>query len=167
MDPTRWAYFFALLFGALALAPAMAHLLTLPNKIALPQEAYFTVQGIYRGWALLGIVVFGALASSLALIVTVRRKPLALLWAVVAFLCVAGAQALFWTYTYPANVATSNWTEAPANWAALRDQWEYSHAAGAVLNLIAVAALVLSVLAPHRASKWSGAVADAEAAAGR
>jgi hypothetical protein len=157
MDTTRWAYFFALLFGALTLAPAMAHLLALPNKIALPQDAYFTVQGIYRGWALLGIVVFGAIASSLALIVAVRREPMALLWAVVAFLGVAGAQALFWAYTYPANVATRNWTEAPANWAALRDQWEYSHAAGAVLNLIAVAALVLSVLAPRRA--WTRSVA--------
>lgn len=89
------ARFLALLFAALALAPALAHLLELPNKIGLSRDEYFTVQQIYSGWALLGIVVFGALFSTLALAV----------------------------------------------------QWEYSHAASAVLNLIAFIAVILSVLA--------------------
>ena len=50
---------------ALALVPAGAHLFELPNKIGLDQEPYFIVQGIYRGWALFGIVLFGALAANL------------------------------------------------------------------------------------------------------
>jgi hypothetical protein len=100
--------FIALLFTALALAPAMAHLLELPNKISLPREDYLTVQQIYRGWALLGFVVVGALL---------------------------------------ANQATNNWTVLPENWLQLRSQWEYSHAASAVLNLIALIALIGSVLA--------------------
>jgi hypothetical protein len=37
-------YFLNLLFAALALAPAMAHLLELPNKINLSREDYLTVQ---------------------------------------------------------------------------------------------------------------------------
>jgi hypothetical protein len=64
----------------------------------------------------------------------------------VAFLCIAGAQVVFWTYTYPANQATNNWTVLPANWLTLRTQWEYSHATGAGLNFIAFITLILSVL---------------------
>jgi hypothetical protein len=35
----------------------------------------------------------------------------------------------------------------PENWEELRYQWEFSHAAGAVLNLIASVLLILFVLA--------------------
>lgn len=140
------ARFLSLLFAALALAPALAHLLELPNKIGLPRDDYLTVQQIYRGWALLGIVVFGALLSALALAVMVRGRRKAFSLALTAFLCIAGTQVLFWTFTFPANQATGNWTTLPENWMALRTQWEYSHAASAVLNLIALVALILSVL---------------------
>jgi hypothetical protein len=66
------------------------------------------------------------------------------------FLCIAGTQVVFWTFTFPANQATGNWTMLPENWMALRAQWEYSHAASAVLNLIALVALILSVLVRDR-----------------
>jgi hypothetical protein len=49
------ARFFSLLFAALALAPALAHLLELPNKINLSRDDYLTVQQIYKGWALVSI----------------------------------------------------------------------------------------------------------------
>ncbi|HEX6317772.1 MAG TPA: DUF1772 domain-containing protein [Burkholderiales bacterium] len=139
--------FLALLFAALALGPALAHLLELPNKIGLSREEYLTVQQIYRGWALLGIVVFGALLSSLALAIAVRRRRSEFVPALIAFLCIAGTQAVFWTFTYPANEQTANWTLLPEHWRALRAQWEYSHAASAVLNLAAFIALVVAVLA--------------------
>jgi hypothetical protein len=138
--------FLSLLFTALAMAPAMAHLLELPNKIGLPRDEYLTVQQIYRGWALLGIVVFGALLSTLILTVLLRqqRRPFALSF--ISFLCIVGTQVVFWTFTYPANQQTQNWTMLPENWPALRHQWEYSHAAGAGLNFAAFIALVLSTL---------------------
>jgi hypothetical protein len=139
--------FLSLLFAALALAPAMAHLLELPNKINLSREDYLTVQQIYRGWALLGFVVVGALLSTLAFTITVRKERKAFLFAFIAFLCIAGTQVVFWIYTYPANQATHNWTMLPENWVELRRQWEYSHATSAVLNLVALVTLVLSVLA--------------------
>jgi hypothetical protein len=53
---------------------------------------------------------------------------------------------VFWTFTYPANQETGNWTTLPANWLELRRQWEYSHAASAALNLFALISLILSVL---------------------
>jgi hypothetical protein len=142
----KTVWFLSLFFVALALAPAMAHLLALPNKINMPREQYLIVQQIYRGWALLGIVVIGALLSTLTLTVVVRKPPKRFVLVLVAFLCMAGTQVLFWTFTFPANQQTHNWTVLPGNWLALRDQWEYSHAASAGLNLVAFVALVLSVL---------------------
>jgi hypothetical protein len=138
--------FLALLFTALALAPALAHLLELLNKINLSREAYLTVQQIYRGWALLGFVVVGALLANLILTIMVRTKPKVFVLNLITFLCIVGAQVVFWMFTYPANQATSNWTMLPENWLHLRTQWEYSHAAGAVLNVIAFITLILSVL---------------------
>jgi hypothetical protein len=140
------ARFFSLLFAALALAPALAHLLELPNKIGLSRDDYLTVQQIYRGWALLGFVVAGALLSTLVLTIMVRDRPKVFALTLVAFLCIVGTQVVFWTFTFPANQQTGNWTVLPENWMALRTHWEYSHAASAVLNLIAFIALLLAVL---------------------
>jgi hypothetical protein len=138
--------FLSLLFVTLAFAPSMAHLLELLNKIDLSGEDYFTVQQIYRGWSLLGIVVFGALASTLILLILVRQDRQAFVLTLIAFLCIVGTQVVFWTFTYPTNQATSNWTVQPENWMELRTQWEYSHATGAGLNFIALISLILSVL---------------------
>jgi len=139
--------FLSLLFVALALAPAMAHLLELPNKIGMSREEYFVVQQVYRGWALLGIVVFGALLSTLALALMTRRRPGEFAPALTAFLCIAATQAVFWSFTFPANQQTANWTILPEHWRTLRSEWEYSHAASAVLNLVALVAVIISVLA--------------------
>jgi hypothetical protein len=143
----RILYASAFLFAALSLGPALAHLLELPNKIGLSRDAYFTVQAIYRGWALLGIVVVAALLSTLALAIVLRRERRPAMWAAAVFICIVLAQLVFWTFTYPANVATQNWTQIPPNWEELRQQWEYSHAAGSALTLGALMALVMSVLA--------------------
>jgi hypothetical protein len=129
----RVVQFLAVVLTALALVPAGAHLFELPNKIGLPQEQYFTVQGIYRGWALFGIVLCGAIAANLASAVMLRRQRVPLLLALAAFAAMAGVLAVFFAWTYPANQATSNWTVVPADWQELRVRWEYSHAVSAAL----------------------------------
>lgn len=53
---------------------------------------------------------------------------------------------IFFTFTYPANRATNNWTILPANWPDLRRQWEYSHATRAAAFIAALVMLLLSVL---------------------
>ncbi|MGZ8154715.1 MAG: DUF1772 domain-containing protein [Burkholderiales bacterium] len=148
--PLTVARFSSLLFAALALAPALAHLLELPNKIGLARDEYLIVQQIYRGWALLGFVVFGALLSTLALALLARRRPREFRTALLAFLCLGGTQVVFWTFTYPTNQATLNWTVLPENWMVLRSQWEYSHAASAILNLIALIALIYGSVTRRR-----------------
>ncbi len=144
------ARFLSLLFAALALAPAIAHLLELPNKIGLSHDDYLTVQHLYNGWALLGFVVYGAIFSTLALTLLTRRRRGEFGYSLTAFLCLVGTQVVFWSFTFPANRATANWTVLPDNWIGLRAQWEYSHAASAVLNLVALVAVMLAVLRVER-----------------
>jgi hypothetical protein len=128
------------------MAAAVAHLLELPAKMKLSGSGYLTVQQIYRGWSMLGIVIYAALAATLALAVVVRRQRRALRLVLVAILCIVAAQIVFWTFTFPVNQETTNWTVLPEHWQQLRVRWEFSHAAGAVLQFSALAALVASVL---------------------
>ena len=142
----RIVQFLAIVLTALALVPAGAHLCELPNKIGLDQEPYFIVQGIYRGWALFGFALFGALGANLALTIMLRRQRAPFRLALLGFLLVAATLAIFFTWTYPANQATSNWTVVPENWRELRMQWEYAHATNAVLTFLALCAVTLAAL---------------------
>ena len=139
-----------MLFAALAFAPAAAHLLELPNKIGLSRDDYFVAQQLYRGWSMLAVVVLPAVALALLHTIMVRRQPAAFRLAALASCCLLGTQVLFWTFTFPANQLTENWTMVPDNWAALRAQWEYSHAASALLNLAALIALVAAAVLPEK-----------------
>ena len=136
----------SLLLATLAMMPAAAHVLELPNKIRLTGIEYLTAQRLYRGWAFTRVVVLAALLSMLVLLFMVRELPTAFALAWVAFLCVAGTQLVFWTFTQPVNRATGNWTFLPGDWSELRRRWEYSHAASAVLNLVALVALIVCLL---------------------
>jgi hypothetical protein len=142
----RWLQFLAILLTALCLVPTGAHFFELPNKIGLPREAYFTVQRIYQGWALFGAVLIPAILVNLAVVVLLRQDRGAFPLALAAFLLIAATLVIFFVWTYPANVATLNWTEAPANWEDLRRQWEYSHAANAVLTFLGLASAVGAAL---------------------
>jgi len=146
----KTAQFLAIMLTALALVPAGAHFFELPNKIGLAEDDYFVVQNIYRGWALFGIVLFGALAANLAAAIAVRRQRAPFWLALAGFLLVAATLAIFFTWTYPANQATNNWTAVPENWQELRRQWEYAHATNAVLTFLALGALTLSALLTRR-----------------
>lgn len=97
-------------------------------------------------------MVVGALLSTLILTIMVRNHPGEFAWSLVAFLCIAGTQVVFWAFTFPVNRKTSNWTVLPENREALRTQWEYSHATSAILNIIAFIALAISVLHGYQAA---------------
>ncbi len=136
----------AVILTALALVPAGAHLFALPNKIGMAQDAYFTAQSIYNGWALFGIVLFGALVAEIVLTIMARGQTAAFGLALTACLCTAATMVIFFIWTYPANQATANWTIVPANWQELRAQWEYSHAVSAALSFAALCAVTLSAV---------------------
>src|SRR5215208_6760635 len=139
--------FFSLFFVGVALAPSLAHVLQLPHKMNLSGQDYLRVQQLYAGWALLGFVVLGALISTFLLTLLVRARLRQFGLACIAFGSVLVTQVIFWTFTFPVNQETHNWTTLPMNWATLRERWEYSHATAAVFDLIAFIAIVLAVLA--------------------
>jgi hypothetical protein len=138
--------FLAVMFTAVAMAAGFAHLLELPNKMPLSRADYLTVQQIYRGWALLGVAVIGALVTSGLAALQVRARPRAFYLTLGATACIALSLIIFFMFTYPANQQTQNWTALPENWESLRRQWAYSHAAGAGLYFLALSALTLSLL---------------------
>jgi len=144
--------FAAILSTALALVPGGAHLLALPNKIALVRDDYFIVQSIYRGWALLGVILIAAVLFDLLAGVVARHRRLARALALTAAIIMAATLVVFFVWTYPANVATDNWTSVPDNWRALRTQWEYSHAANAVLTVMALSCIIGSALVDRAAT---------------
>jgi hypothetical protein len=146
----RVIQFLAVLLTAFALIPAGAHLFELPNKMDLPRDAYLTVQSIYAGWAWFGIVDLAALVLNVVLAVRLRRQRPAVYFAWTAALCFVVFLAIFFTWTFPANQATANWTTLPDDWNPLRVAWEYSHAANAVMMLIAFCSVTLSVITAHR-----------------
>ena len=142
----RVVQFLAVVLTALALVPAGAHLFELPNKIDLSRDAYFTIQGVYAGWAWLGIVDFAALIMNAVMAVRLRRQPLAFSFALATTLCFVVFFVIFFIWTFPANQATSNWTTIPEGWSDLRRQWEYSHAVNALVMLVALCSATLSAL---------------------
>jgi hypothetical protein len=140
------AFFIALLATALALGAALAHALELPNKIGLPANEYLVVQKAYRGWDRLAFLLVVELASMMTVAILYWAQA-SVRWPVLAAIaCLVIAQVIFWSFTFPVNVATSNWTMIPDNWEQLRRNWEYSHFAGAIFQCLAMAALIVAVL---------------------
>jgi ABC-type uncharacterized transport system permease subunit len=136
----------SMIFVALCLVPAGAHLFALPNKLALSDEDYLLVQGIYRGWWMFAFAVLPAIALTWLHAWAVRTERARFVPALSAALCMLASQAIFWIWTYPASHQTESWTRLTENFATLRTQWEYSHAAAACVVMAAFVCLVWSIL---------------------
>ena len=154
MRRPRWTLFASLLLAALALVPAGAHLLELPNKIDLNASEYLTVQQVYRGWAFAGAFVFGALAGTALLAFQLRWQRRLLIPVLIALGCLVATQVVFWTLNFPANQQTQNWVTLPANWEELRQRWEWGHAASAAFNLCALIALLVATMRLSTGDSW-------------
>jgi hypothetical protein len=142
----RLLQFVAMVLTALALVPGGAHLFALPNKIDLSESDYFITQSVYRSWALLGIVLIGAAIANVALALLIRAQRAPAIFALISGLCLVATLVIFFAFTFPANQATSNWTQVPADWEQLRWRWELSHAVNAVITFFAFCSLTISLL---------------------
>ncbi len=142
----RIVLFCSLLLTAITTAAGLAHVFELFTKLRLSPQEYLIVQQIYRGWAFLGIPVIGSVLLNLVLAILLWRSGRTFGLGLAAFLCMAASQAVFWAYTFPVNQQTQNWTILTPNWMALRNQWEFSHAAGAGFDVTALVLLFLIAL---------------------
>jgi hypothetical protein len=132
----------SILFSALVLVPAGAHLMSLPNKIGMSASDYLVAQRAYDGWSLSALGVIAALLSTGTFAWLARREPDVFTLAVMAFACIVATQVVFWTLNFPGNQQTANWTRLPGNWESLRQRWEIGHATSCVLNVGALLALL-------------------------
>jgi hypothetical protein len=123
----------AIIINAIAFVPAGAHLFALPNKMRLAEKDYFVAQSIYSGWAMFGYVFLAAFVINIVFALLLRRQTLPFILCAAAALCIGSSLAVFLTWTYPANQATSNWTVIPTHWQELRQQWEMSHVVNALI----------------------------------
>jgi hypothetical protein len=142
----RVVAFLAVVLTALSLVPAGAHLFELLNKIDLAAEQYFIIQTIYRGWNLFGFVLVPAMIANFVLAAMVRMRPFAATMAFLAGACMVATLLIFFVWVEPANRATDYWTTIPVNWEALRRQWEFGHAANALVTFIAFCSVTLAAL---------------------
>ncbi|MPZ37476.1 MAG: DUF1772 domain-containing protein [Rhizobiales bacterium] len=142
----RVVQFFAVVLTALALAPAVAHLASLLNKINLTAEQYFIVQSSYRGWFLFALAQIPSVIVAFVLAFMLRGDPLRFRFALVGAVCMAATLAIYFAWVNPANLATDQWTIIPENWETLRRHWEYGHAASAAFNIVALCAIAAAVV---------------------
>jgi hypothetical protein len=140
-----------ILLTALSMGAALAHLLEMPAKLDYGGALWLTLlQTLYTPafGPIAGPIEVAAVFASIVLVFLVRKRRPALFWTVLGAACVAVADAIFWIRVEPVNSALLPLTPQtlPADWASLRDQWEYSHATRAVLQILGLAFLVTSVL---------------------
>lgn len=143
--------FITIMLVALSMSAALCHLLEMPGKLMLDGALWLTLlQTVYPpvfGTAGAFFEV-GAVLTVVVLAIIVRRHRPAFIWTLLGALCVVAAHAIYWIWVVPVNATLLPLIPEtlPENWTALRDQWEYGHATRAILQIIALGALLLSVL---------------------
>lgn len=135
----------AIVLVGVCLMPLGAHLFEMPAKLGLSRDDYFTVQGIYAGWAWFGIAQVGAIVVLVLLAWRLRAQRMASRFAAGAAGLIVASMVAFFSLTFPPNAATHSWTSVPSDWEALRASWESGHATGAILTFLALVFATISV----------------------
>ena len=142
------------------------HALELPGKLRLSKEHYLAVQTIYYpGFTIGGAGEFVGLLALLALVIATPKDTAAFWLTLSAFIVMLATHAIYWIVVHPVN---NFWLKdfklkpfsaafflfdplkraaggGTADWTALRDQWEYGHAARAALALLGLTLLTTAV----------------------
>jgi len=139
----RWI---SLLATAVAIGATVANLMELPNKFALADRFWLTVQqNLYRGWGpFIGPFEIVAIVATWALAYRMRARRPAFALTLAAALCLSAMLAVFFVFNAPVNAAFANWTAEtlPADWPEYRRQWELGHAIAFGLALTAFCTLL-------------------------
>lgn len=143
MKALRWIN---LILAGLAVLPAAAHVLELPNKLALDGPLWLAVQQrLYRGWGPFygAPVEIGVLLTTTALLVLRWHDRAAWRPTLIAGAAYVGMLAAFFVFNQPVNLAFAGWTPAslPPDWPDYRRQWETGHALAAAFSLIGLVAV--------------------------
>lgn len=142
--------FVTILLMSLAMASAFCHLLELPPKMTFDDRLYVMLhRTLYPNYGrVAGTAEFLAVMAVAGLAWRVRRARGVFIPTLAGAILMVAAHAVFWIVVQPANSTMAAWSlEAiPVDWTEWRNQWEYGHAARAVLMISALGLLVISVL---------------------
>jgi hypothetical protein len=150
--PRRAWRLVTLLLAALSTALSFCHLMEMPVRLAWAPALWIatTVEGgLYRHFGGIGAVIdVGTLLAALVLTYLVRHRRPAFALTLAGTLLYLAAHAARWLQVFPANTVLATWTPGPipTDFAAVRDQWEHTHAVIAVLKLLGLAALQASIV---------------------
>jgi hypothetical protein len=145
--------FITLLLAALALTMESAHVLELPQKMQYDAQMYSAVNTtLYRYFAIVGgVYQVGSIVAAAVLTFLVHKRRPSFGWTLAGALCLLLAFGIWLAVVAPVNGEVAEALRSapgsvPAIWMQLRHRWEYGHAAGFVVQLVGLCALVLSVL---------------------
>ncbi len=144
--------FITILLAAVLMTMGFTHLWQLPPRMAFDGALWLETLRRYVQFGPEGpgpVIEVAAVLSTIVLVFMVRRRKPAFALTLVAAIALVLSTAAWWAFVYPVNRELLIWTTEtlPQNWTDFRDQWEYAHAARAVLMFVALGALVWSVLA--------------------
>ena len=137
----------------------------MPGKMRLDRDAYFMVQQIYYPGFTIGGISEPLAAVALALLLAFGPAGEATAWIAVALAATVGTQVVYWLVTHTVNrhwvgaqgstglnmgtagkaFFESGGSTAETDWTRLRDRWEHSHVARALLMTIALVALAVAL----------------------
>lgn len=145
--------FLAVVLAALSLTMESAHVLELPQKMQYSAELYTAVNStLYRYFAIVGgVYQVGSIVSAAILAFLVRSHRRLFRWTLAGALLLLIAFIVWGSVVAPVNsmvaeAALVRPETLPRLWMDLRGRWEYGHAAGFVIQLAGLCALVVALI---------------------
>lgn len=138
--------FLAVLFAAISLSTLVGQFFEWPAKISLSKDEYKLAQQVYYDVSWIYFSEIAAFVLTLILLIIERKKKRTFVLLLISLILFVIGIAIFFIFTLPPDIATSDWSIFPDNWESLRDEWEYSNVWRALVNLIGFSFLVLAIL---------------------
>jgi hypothetical protein len=154
----------SIVFAAICMGLSLAHALEYPGKRRLDRDTYLKVQAIYYpGFTLGGVFEPLAAIATCALLMFTSFGTAAFWLTAASLIGLLLVQAIFWLVTQPVNKMwlkdeklqgagaaffRTGGSVKDNDWTALRDRWEYSHIARAIVAMLSFVALVAAAVRP-------------------
>lgn len=145
-----------IMLAAFSAGLSFAHLLELPPRVFYFDAKLWvttTTKGLYALFGTVGAVVeVGSILTAIVLTILIRGRGTTFYLSLGGALLATLALVLWLVFIAPVNAELATWTPTsfPVDWARYRDQWEYTHAANAIIKIAALSSLVLSVIVETR-----------------
>ncbi|UYG04412.1 hypothetical protein OCT51_03370 [Halomonas sp. LR3S48] len=151
-----------LLLVAVTMGLSLAHALEFPGKLRLDEPTYRAVQAIYYpGFTIGGLIgEFGGMLALIVLLILTPTNAERFWWIAAALGFLLLGHAVYWIVTHPVNAAWLKntsltgasqmffglFSSPDADWQHMRNLWEYSHVARAILHMLGFISMALALI---------------------